>query len=165
MVAWYVRTSTKAPEALLINWCRVIAIVFTAPQFLLAPPFLFSLRGAAAAWAAPIIGCFVGQIWGHWFNDFLCRRYIRRHNGKYVLENRLWGTYGPVLLMFTAFVLYGQAIQHALHWIVLLLAWAFLTSGFIATTTAVSAYALDCFPFHASIVASIINFWRTTGGK
>ena len=139
--------------------------MFTAPQFLVFPPFSFTPVGAAAAWTAPLVGSILGGLWGHWFNDFLCHRYIKRHNGKYVLENRLWGAYLPTLVMFVALVLYGQALQHAMHWMVLLLAWGFLGFAFIAAITAVSAYALDCFPQHASLVASIINFWRTTGGE
>jgi isoprenylcysteine carboxyl methyltransferase (ICMT) family protein YpbQ len=34
----------------------------------------------------------------------------------------------------------------------------------VSSTTAISAYALDCFPHHAALSSSWINFWRTTGG-
>ena len=112
-----------------------------------------------------MIGAVLGQAWGEWFNDWLQRRYVKRHNGKWVLETRLWGNYGPALTMFVALVLYGQTLQNALPWPVLMVAWAMLAFSVIATTTATSAYILDCFPQHASLSASIINFWRTTGGK
>jgi hypothetical protein len=30
----------------------------------------------------------------------------------------------------------------------------------VSATTAVSAYCLDCFPNHASLIAAIVNMWR-----
>ena len=116
-------------------------------------------------WGAPMIGAILGEVWGHWFNDFLQKRYVKRHNGTWVLEQRLWGNWAPAFLMFLALVLYGQALQHTLHWMVLLFAWALLAFAVVATTTATSAYVLDCFPQHASLAGAIINFWRTAGGK
>ena len=89
-----------------------------------------------------MIGSVLGELWGHWFNDWLQRRYIQTHNGVYVLESRLWGCWAPTVLVFVSLVLYGQALQHSLHWAVLLVSWGFLAFGIIATMTAVSAYIL-----------------------
>ena len=111
-----------------------------------------------------MIGAGLGELWGHWFNDFLLARHLRAHKGSYTVENRLWGVYTPAVVAFVGLILYGQALQHTLHWMALLVAWACVAFGMIAATTAVSAYCLDSFPNHSSLVASIINFWRTTGG-
>lgn len=158
--------TTPLPAAIyvmvLIAW--VIGINTTISQLVVPPPYSFSSNAEAASWVAPMIGAVIGEIWGQWFNDWLCARYIRTHNGSYSLENRLWGTYAPTLIGFAGLVLYGQALQHALHWMALLVAWSCVAFAMIAATTAVSAYCLDSFPNHASLVASIINFWRTTGG-
>ncbi|KAK5131682.1 hypothetical protein LTR08_000736 [Meristemomyces frigidus] len=146
----------------LVAW--VIGVNITISQLVVPPPYSFSAVAEACSWIAPIIGAVLGEVWGHVFNDWLCTRYIRQHNGTYVLENRLWGTYAPTLVGFAGLVLYGQALQHTLHWAALLIAWACLAFSMVAATTAVSAYCLDSFPNHASLVASIINMWRTTGG-
>lgn len=146
----------------LVAW--VIGLNLTLPQFIAASPYTFSASGQAAAWLAPMIGAFIGGAWGHFFNDWLANRYIKSHNGRFVPETRLWGTYLPTLIGFAGIVLFGEALQHGLQWISVEFAWAMIAFAMVAATTAVSAYCLDCFPNHASIVASIINMWRTTGG-
>jgi hypothetical protein len=140
--------------------CWVIGIVSTWSQLVLPPPYLFSPSKFALSYLAPMIGAFVGEIWGHFFNDLICNRYIKKHNGQWVPEERLWGTYAPTLVGFTGLILIGQTLQHSLPWIALLLGFAFLVFAMIAATTAVSAYCLDSFPHHASLVAAIINMWR-----
>ena len=140
--------------------CWVIGIVSTWSEIVLPPPWLFSPDKFALSYLAPIIGAFVGQIWGHFFNDWLQNWYIRSHNGIYVLENRLWGTYAPTLVGFTGLILVGQTLEHSLNWIGLCLGWAFLVFAMVSATTAISAYCLDSFPKHASLVAAIINMWR-----
>jgi len=112
------------------------------PQFLVPPPYSFSPAAEAASWTAPMVGAVVGELWGRWFNDFLCNQYVKRHHGMYVLENRLWGTYAPALAAFVSLVLYGQSLQHTLHWGVLVVAWGLVAFGMVAGTTAVTAYAL-----------------------
>jgi hypothetical protein len=107
-----------------------------------------------------MIGAFVGELWGHWFNDFICIRYIRSHGGMWLPEVRLWGTYLPTLVGFVGLVLLGQTLQHTLHWIAMLFSFAFSVFAMIAGTTAVSAYCLDTFPSHSALVSSLINFWR-----
>jgi hypothetical protein len=61
-------------------------------------------------------------------------------------------------------VLYGQSLENQLPIIRLAAAWAFMAFASICSTTAISAYALDCFPHHAALSSSWITFWRTTGG-
>ena len=142
----------------LVAW--VIGVNTTLTQLVLPPPYSFSASALAASWVAPMIGAVFGGLWGDWFNSWLQTRYIRTHAGIYVLENRLWGAYAPTLVGFTGLVLYGQTLEHSLHWMGLLIAWAFIAFAMVSATTAVSAYCLDSFPNHASLAASIINMWR-----
>lgn len=142
----------------LVAW--VIGLVTTISQLVLPPPYSFGPSALAAMWIAPMIGATIGGLWGDWFNNWLQAQYIRTHSGAYVLENRLWGTYAPTAIGVVGLVLYGQTLQHSLHWIGLLLAWAFIAFAMVSATTAVSAYCLDSFPNHASLVAGIVNMWR-----
>ena len=106
----------------------------------------------------------IGELWGHWYNQYLQNSYIRRHDGKYVLENRLWGVWPATIVGIIGYIVYGQAIEKVLHESAVLISWAMIAFSMIAGTTAVSAYCLDSFPKHSSLVAAIINLWRTTGG-
>lgn len=142
----------------LVAW--VIGVNVTISLLVTPPPYAWSFQKQALSWLAPLIGALIGEVWGHWFNDFLQRTYIRKHNGAYVLENRLWGAYAPTIIGMTGLILYGQSFQNTLHWMVILVAWAMIAFSMIAGTTAVSAYCLDAFPHHSSLVASIINMWR-----
>jgi hypothetical protein len=145
----------------LFTWA--IGIVTTVTQFIRPPPYSLDDTSASLFYLAPIVGALTGELWGHWFNDFLCNRYIRTHNGEYQPENRLWGVWPACVFGVTAMVLYGQTLQHGLPVIGLAAAWAIMSFAQVSSTTAISAYALDCFPHHAALASSWINFWRTTG--
>jgi hypothetical protein len=86
----------------LITW--VIGIVTTVTQFIRPPPYLLDDTDTSLFYFAPIVGAIAGELWGHWFNDFLCNRYIRNHNVEYQPENRLWGGWPPVLLGVSSLV-------------------------------------------------------------
>jgi len=146
-----------------------IGIVSTITQFMLPPPpplahgYGFSHRNLALLFLAPIIGTICAELWGHWFNDFLCNRYIRTHNGVYKPENRLWGVYPAWIIGFCGLILFGQTIQNHLSWVGIAFGWGMNTFSTLGTTTAISAYVLDCFPHHAALASSWINFWRVIG--
>ncbi|KAI7373533.1 hypothetical protein KC328_g16577 [Hortaea werneckii] len=146
----------------MIAW--VIGVNNTVSQLRLPPPYRFSGAAFACSWLAPIVGAVVGQLWGYWINKWLFNRYLRRHNGKQNPVNWLWGTYAPTAIGLVGLIFYGRAFQHSLHWILIEIGWVCLAFMMVAATTTVSAYCLDCFPEQASLVASIINMWRTTGG-
>lgn len=140
-----------------------IGITTTVTQFVKPPPYLFSDTATALLYLAPMIGSVGGEVFGHFFNDWLCNRYIRTHNGVYKQENRLWGTWPATALAITALVLYGQTLQHELSWVGLAIGWGLESFAVLSGTVAISAYVLDCFPDHAALASSWINFWRTTG--
>lgn len=158
----HILLTTAGSTMILFMW--VIGIVTTIPQFLSPAPYLFTSVQIGLLYLAPSIGAVIGEIWGHWFNDFNANRYIRRNAGSYRPENRLWGCYVGFILGPIALILFGQALAHKLHWAVLAVAWVLYTIGQVSAMVAISAYCLDTCPKHSAIAAGIINMWRTTGG-
>jgi len=128
-----------------------------------------------------MIGTVCAEFWGHWFNDFLCNQYIRKHSGKYKPENRLWGVYPSWIIGIAGLVLFGETLQHERSWVGIAFGWyvirfqamgclnddairgmnCFSTLG---TTVAISAYILDVFPQQAALASAWINATRTVGG-
>ena len=153
-----------AAGSTMILFMWAIGLVTTIPQFLSPPPYNFTSVQIGLLYIAPSIGAVVGEIWGHWFNDFNANRYIRRNAGSYRPENRLWGCYVGFILGPIALILFGQALAHKLHWAVLAVAWVLYAIGQVSATVAITAYCLDTCPKHSAIAAGIINMWRTTGG-
>ncbi|KAH7052216.1 hypothetical protein B0J12DRAFT_67499 [Macrophomina phaseolina] len=82
----------------LVMW--TIGFVTTLSQILYPVPYFFFFTPAQVGrfYLASCIGLLVGEVWGRWFNDWLCTRYIQDHWGKYRPENRLWSFYLVLVL-------------------------------------------------------------------
>lgn len=141
-----------------------IGAVSTIAQFVLPPEpaggYAFSYVGLAMLYWAPMLGTLVAELWGHWFNDELARRYMTRFGP----ECRLTAAYPAVTIGVLGLIIFGQTLQHHLSWVGIAFGWAMLCFCTLASMTAVSAYMLDCFPRHAALAAAWINFWRVVGG-
>lgn len=146
----------------LINFMWAIGIVTTVTQFVKAPPYVFSDLSVALIYLAPLTGTVLAELWGSYCNEFLQQRFVL-DKGKFRPENRLWAIIPAVVFGISGLVLYGQTLQHSLHWTGLAFGWGFITFGVLAATTVIEAYVLDCFPGHAAAASSWVNFWRTTG--
>jgi len=136
--------------------------LFTQPP---APQgYGFSNSASALLYFAPMIGTVLAEFWGHWFNDFLSNRYIKKHGGTYKPENRLWGVYPPWIIGIIGLVTFGETLQHHKPWIGLAFGWGMTCFSTLGTTVAISAYILDVFPQHAALASAWINAFRTVGG-
>ena len=140
-----------------------IGIVSTITQLVKPPPYLFSDTAVALLYFAPMIGTVLAEVWGHWFNDFICNQYIRTHGGRFKPETRLWGVYPAWIVGIGGLVLFGQALEHDLKWIAVAFGWGMNCFSTLGTTAAVSAYLLDVLPHHAALAAAWINAFRTVG--
>ena len=148
---------------LLVVYLWAIGITTSVTQFIKPPPYLFSDTAAALLFLAPMIGVLCAEAWGHFFNDWLCNNYIKKHTGVYKPENRLFGCWPAVVFSVCSLVLYGQTLQHSLSWAGIAVGWGMNSFAMLASTTAISAYVLDCFPGHAALASSWVNFWRVVG--
>ena len=112
----------------------------------------------------PIIAVYLGEIFGHWFNDFIANRYVRRHQGLFVPEVRLWTTYIGAALMVPGLIIIGQALKHHLNIGAIIIGWGMFQFGVMITSVATVAYALDCYPSASGEVSALINFGRVALG-
>lgn len=161
-----------------------IGIVSTSTQLVKPPPYLFSDTAVALLYLAPMIGTVLAEFFGHWFNDFLCNRYMRSHGGAHQPENRLWGVYPSWLMGIGGLVLFGQAFGKHLPWIAIAFGWGMqcfgeswfslslrrhghmadgIITATLGTSVAISAYLLDVFPQHAALASAWICAFRTVG--
>ncbi|VUC26984.1 unnamed protein product [Clonostachys rosea] len=109
-------------------------------------------------------GVFIGEIFGHFFNDYMARRYIKRHNGIFESEVRLWTVYVSVALMIPALILIGQSLEKTLPLVAVIFGLGIFTTGVMINSVAVTAYALDSYPTVPAELSGWLNFARTVGG-
>ncbi|KAL6244801.1 hypothetical protein RBB50_008329 [Rhinocladiella similis] len=151
----------------LLSFMWSIGINVTLTLFFVPPPpvgYGYSTLTVSLFYFSPIIGMFLGELFGHWFNDFIFSRHIRRSRGVYEPEVRLWMVWISVVLLIGSLVLYGYALADKLPWIGPVMAYGIYGFGLVTQTVAITAYASDVFPDHTVEASSIINAFRVFGG-
>lgn len=164
----------------MINFCWPIGITTTINTFLYAPPYLFNDVEAASMRFAGVIGATSGYIFGHFFNKWIYNHHHYKNSnndlGRIISDNsssqasswrpeyRLHGVWFPVASLAAGLVTYGLTLNYNKSWIGLAFGWIMVNLGMVASTVAITAYALDKFPSHSTTVSAIINMWRTCGG-
>lgn len=124
----------------------------------------FSQNAVGYLFFAPIIAVILGEGFGHFFNDFILHRYVRKHSGLFVPEARLTPIYLSGCFMVPGLILIGQALGHHLHWAAIVMGWGMFVFGAMVASVAIQAYALDSYPTASGEVSSLINFARLIGG-
>ena len=124
----------------------------------------FSATTLGYIYFTPVAGIVIGELFGHWFNDFIAARYIRRHHGVFVPEARLWTPYIGASLMIPGLVLVGQTLQSRLLWVGLVFGWALVQVGIMLISVAIVTYVLDCYPNASGEVSALINLGRVAAG-
>jgi MFS family permease len=120
----------------------------------------FSLKATSFLYFAPITALTLGEIFGHWFNDFIANRYIKKHQGLFVPEVRLWPNYLAIPLMILGLVLTGHALQFKWNYGVIVIGWGLYVFGNIVSSIATTAYIADCYPNAAGEVMGFMNLAR-----
>ena len=124
----------------------------------------FSARGVGYVYFTPLVAITIGEFWGHFFNDYLARRYVKRHNGVFKPEARLPANYIGSFLMIPGLIIVGQALKHLLNYSAIVMGWGMYVVGVMVASVATTAYALDCYPNGSGEVSAYLNFARTIGG-
>jgi hypothetical protein len=138
------------------------SLIFTTP--IKGGGYGFSPATLGYIYFAPLIAVCIGEIFGHFFNDFLARHYIRSHGGKFKPEIRLLSNYVAAIVMIPGVILFGQALGRQLPWPALTIGWGMYLFGAMVASVATTAYALNSYPSSPGEVAGFINFARVLGG-
>jgi len=147
----------------MITFAWVVGINTTLSIFV-APLYGFGPVQIGLFYFTPMIGTVIGQIFGHFFHDFIANQYVRSHQGRFEPEVRLRAIYFSTPFMLIGLVVIGFSFSKAYHWAILAVAWGLYVFGIMITTVALQAYVLDSYPEASGEVAAWINFGRTTGG-
>ncbi|KAL9708886.1 hypothetical protein Ac2012v2_008041 [Leucoagaricus gongylophorus] len=146
----------------------VLVFEVTNVVFLRNPPeeggYGFSQFATAGTYATPVISVIIGELVGRYLNDWIMNTSIKRNNGVFEAESRLWACYVALPLYVIGFVVLGAAIQNRLTVGALIMGWGIAEFAIMITTVAVYAYSNNCFPKHQGEVSALINLARTLGG-
>ena len=112
----------------------------------------------------PLVAVSLGELFGHFFNDYLAIRYVKRHHGIFKPEARLPTCYIASFFMIPGLIIVGQALQHLLHYSAIVMGWGMYVFGVMIASVAITAYALDCYPNGSGEVSGFVNFARTASG-
>lgn len=124
----------------------------------------FNARAIGLLYFTPLVAVGLGEAFGHFFNDFIAARYVRRHSGLFKPEARLVTSYIAAALMVPGLIIVGQTLQHHLSYAGIVIGWGMYVVGVMMATVAITAYALDSYPTASSEVAGLLNFARVVSG-
>ncbi|KAJ6006996.1 major facilitator superfamily domain-containing protein [Penicillium canescens] len=137
-------------------------ILFAQPQSI--GGYGYSNKGLGFLYFTPIGGVVIGEVFGHFFNDYLARRYVHKHRGVFEPEQRLWMAYISIGLMAPALILVGEALRYHLNVAAIVFGWGTFVVGCMTMSVAVQAYLLDSYPSMPAELGGWLNFARTFGG-
>ncbi|KLO09107.1 MFS general substrate transporter [Schizopora paradoxa] len=144
-----------------------IGINVTNAVFLGTPPpvgFGLSQFAVAGAYGTPIVAVIIGEIIGRYANEWIMNNGIRRNNGVFEAETRLWACYIAMPLYLCGFLTLGGAFQNKLSIGAVVMGWGIAEVAVMINTVAIYAYCNDCFPRYKGEISALINLARTLGG-
>ena len=124
----------------------------------------FSAKSLGFICLTPCCAVILAALFGHFFNDYVARRYIRKHDGIFVPEARLVTCYLAACFMIPGIILVGQALEHDLQYGAIIIGWGLYAGGVMIASVAITAYLLDSYPTGSGEVNCFLNFARTIGG-
>ncbi|KAK5952314.1 hypothetical protein OHC33_006787 [Knufia fluminis] len=136
----------------------------TTISVILVPAYQLDYYGLASIYCSPVIGAILGIPLGHFLFDFIGRLWARRHNGIIAPEARLIPLWIVLPLKIAGYNMIGVTMQRHLNIWVLIVGWGMHNLATILTTSAVSAYLIDCYPEASGESAAWLNAVRTLAG-
>ncbi|KAF7358629.1 MFS general substrate transporter [Mycena sanguinolenta] len=174
----------ELPQAMLFGFG--IGINVTNAVFLDSPPpvgFDWSQFAMAGGYGTPIVSVIFGELIGRYMNEWIQNSSIRRNNGVFEAESRLWCAFyafdlicpalnenaqGPAMSRsqshICGFVTLGASVQKHLSPGAVIMGWGLAELAIMINTVAVYAYCNDAFPKHQGEGSALINLFRGLGG-
>ncbi|GAA5908930.1 hypothetical protein JCM6882_004947 [Rhodosporidiobolus microsporus] len=138
------------------------SILFALPKE--AGGYAFSLRTISFIYFTPLVALVIGELIGHFLNDFTANRYVAKHKGLFKPECRLPVYFLAAFLMIPGLIIVGQALQRQLSVAAVIMGWGMYVVGVMIASVAVTAYLLDVFPSASGEVSAAVNLARTMSG-
>ncbi|GHJ89596.1 hypothetical protein NliqN6_5998 [Naganishia liquefaciens] len=144
-----------------------IGINVTNAVFVASPPplgFGFEGNKLAGSYWSPIVGCILGEIVGRYFNDWTASRLIRKNQGVFEAEMRLWTLYLGLPFFAAGFIILGAGFQYKFNFAGLVIGWVLAEFGILISTVGIYAYLTNTFPYRQGEVSALVNAFRVFGG-
>lgn len=141
---------------------QTTAILFETPRE--AGGYGMSTKSAGFCAFTPVISVLLGEVIGHWTNEWVAKRYIATHDGIFKPEARLPPIYPAHVLMVAGLVTIGQALGRHLNLAAVALGWGMFVFGQMVMTVSLTAYILDAYPTAPGEIASLMNASRILSG-
>lgn len=146
----------------LVGVNQTSSILFATPQS--EGGYGFGQNAVGFLFFAPIVGILTGELFGHFFNNFILRWSTRRNGGLFVPEYHLPTIYVGLLFTIPGLVIIGQTLQQHWHWVAIVFGWGMFAFGVMLASVAITAYGLDSYPSASGEISAVINFGRLLGG-
>lgn len=118
----------------------------------------------SALYATPIVAVLIGELVGHFLNDWIMERGIRKNSGVHEAESRFWACYLGIPLFICGFLLIGASFQNHLPLAAIIIGWGIAEFSIMIMTVVVYAYLNDCFPKNQGEVSALVTLARILGG-
>lgn len=129
------------------------SILFATPVE--AGGYGYGPRAVGFLYFTPVVSIILGELFGHFFNDWNANRYVRKHGGVFRPEARLFTNYVGTFLMLPGLIIVGQALQKHLSVAAIIMGWGMYVVGVMIASVGITAYVLDCYPTGSGEVSSV----------
>jgi hypothetical protein len=120
----------------------------------------FGSKSVGFLYFTPLVAVSLGEFFGHFFNDFVANRYVRKHNGVFKPEARLVTNYVAAAFMIPGLIIVGQTLENHLSYAGIIMGWGMYVFGVMLATVSTTAYLLDSYGSASSEVSGLLNFAR-----
>jgi hypothetical protein len=120
----------------------------------------FGPKSVGFLYFTPLVAVSLGEFFGHFFNDFVADRYVRKNNGVFKPEARLVTNYVAAGFMIPGLIIVGQTLENHLSYAGIIMGWGMYVFGVMLATVSTTAYLLDSYGSASSEVSGLLNFAR-----
>ncbi|CUA66783.1 putative transporter C794,04c [Schizosaccharomyces pombe 972h-] [Rhizoctonia solani] len=150
-----------------ITFGWTIGINVTLVIFLQTPaPLGYGMNSdqSSAMYLTPIVAALLGELAGHWLNDFVAKQYIKRHHGVFRPEARLVVPYVGAFWATVGLITIGASLGKLLSIAGVIFGWGMLIFGIMLIVTSMYAYCSDLLPDRQGEISALLNWARVLGG-